>query len=117
MKVSLVDLKKAKAKKRTANEGRASKPKKVVSKRSRVPLEGPSTLIRAPATYAPSAPIVEEDDEKVEVISAPIPAKPIFSSMPAPMVAVPRQLSTLVPVEAEKKGKAPVTSKEPKETP
>lgn len=96
MKVFLADLKKAKVKNRIVAEGGAPPLKKAITKRPRVALGGPSTLAKAPASHLPSAPIIEEDDNKVEVILALILAIPISSSTLTSPVATPRKLSTSI---------------------
>lgn len=96
MKVYLANLKKAKMKKRSANEGGAPKLKKAISKRPRVALEGPSILSRAPTAHPPNTLTIEEDDNKVKVILALTPTILIYFSVPTLMVIVPRQLSTSV---------------------
>lgn len=117
MKVSLANLKKAKMKKGTTDKGGAPKPKNVVSKEHLSSSQGSSALARAPATHLSSSPTVKEDDNEVEVILAPTLTIPIFSSVPIPIVIFSRQLSTLVQAEAKRKGKAPMNSMEPEETP
>lgn len=72
---------------------------------------------RALTSHPLRALIIEDDEDEVEIVSAPIPTIPVSTSTSIVPARAPRKLSTLVQAKAKKKGKAPMTFAEPEETP
>lgn len=109
----MVDIKKAKVRKKKATKGEASQPRDAVTKKPRVVFKGPSTSARVPPMHQTRS-LVEEDNE-VEVVPAPEPTILVSSSALTIPITIPKKSSTLVRAETKRKVKAPMALKGLKE--
>lgn len=95
MKVSKVNIKRARAKKRGAKERGASQVRIVVAKRSQVVLGGPFALLVS-VVCLPRYPTSREDDDEVDIIPVLPQVEPISFLGPTIPIAIPRKTSTIV---------------------
>lgn len=115
MKISKANLKRAKAKKRGTKEGATPPMRTAVMKRPRVAFSGPSTLARVLVVHPQRSPTGRRDDDEVEVIHILSELEPIPSPRWRILAIMPSIPGMVVHVDAQRRGKAPMTPGEPKE--
>lgn len=117
MKVFMANINKAKAKKRGIAKGGAPQAMIAIAKKPWVVLGGPSVSSKALAACLPRSPATEDDDDNVEVISAPIPIVLVSFLVPTISVTILVKLNTSIRAGIDGRVKAPMTLAKLKESP